>query len=218
MSSLAQSIIEKLSDLSGLTAYGAILGLLLLCGLGLPLPEDITLIGAGILSSPDFQSISIFGAIAAGLTGVLLGDAFMYFLGRTYGRRAFELPIIRSILTPRRVALAERKVLRNSKFICFTARFLPGLRSPIFLTAGIMGVRPIVFFGLDGLAAMISVPAWVFFGHWFGENMDMAFKFAKRAQMYILIFMVVLIAGYFLYRRYRRRRRAANLMRHMTRV
>src|ERR1051325_1458636 len=129
----------------------------------------------------------------------------MFSLGRFYGRKAFQLPIIRSIMTPKRIALAERKVLRNSKFICFTARFLPGLRSPIFLTAGIMGVRPIVFFSLDGIAAMISVPAWVFFGHCFGENMDMAFKFAKRAQTYVLIFMVVLIAGYFLYRRYRRR-------------
>lgn len=214
MSSLAQSIISYLTEFDGPTAYAAILGMLLLCGLGVPLPEDITLIAAGILAA--VGSISMPGAIIAGFVGVMAGDAFMFYLGRIYGRHAFELPIIRSILTPRRVAMAERKVLRNSKFICFTARFLPGLRSPIFLTAGMMGVRPVIFFGLDGFAALISVPVWVFVGHWFGENFDTALKFAERIQISLLIAVVVLVVGYFWYRRAKKNRRAAKIMRRMS--
>lgn len=215
MSSLSESIIEFLSNLDGLTAYSAILGFLLLCGLGLPIPEDITLIAAGILSSPGVNAISMHGAIIAGLFGVMAGDAFMFYLGRTYGRKAFELPIIRSILTPRRVAMAERKVLRNSKFVCFTGRFLPGLRSPIFLTAGILGVRPIIFFALDGFAALISVPFWVIVGHWFGQNLDTAMEFAKKIQVSLGIAVVLLIVGYFSYRRISRMRRGSRLMRFM---
>ncbi len=213
MSSIKETLIANLSQLEGLPAYSAIVGLLLICGLGVPLPEDITLIAAGILSS--MGSISLWGAMAAGFFGVLLGDAFLYTVGRTYGRRAFQLPLIRVIMTPRRVALAERKIMRNSHFICFTARFLPGLRSPVFLMAGIMGVRPIVFYGLDGLAALISVPVWVLVGNWLGENQDMVFQIAKRVQLSFLGGLAVLVAAYFIFRRVRKRRRAQRLHQRM---
>lgn len=215
MSSFKEFLITSLSQLDGWTAYSAIIGLLLICGLGVPLPEDITLIAAGIMASPAVGAISLWGAILAGLFGVLAGDAFLYTLGRIYGRRAFTLPIIRSIMTPQRIALAEKKILRNSHFICFTARFLPGLRSPVFLTAGIMGVRPIVFYALDGFAALISVPVIVLIGHFVGENLDHAMKIAERLQMGILVALVVLIVGYVLWRRHRKNRRAQRLMFYM---
>ena len=213
MSSIKEILISNLSQLDGYTAYSAIVGLLLICGLGVPLPEDITLIGAGMLAS--LGSITFPGAVLAGFFGVMAGDAFLYTVGRVYGRKAFGLPLIRSIMTPRRVALAERKIIRNSHFICFIARFLPGLRSPVFLMSGIMGVRPIVFYGLDGLAALISVPFWVYVGFWLGENIDTAFKVAERIQVSIAAVVVVAIAIYIFQRRFRKNRRAQRLMFHM---
>lgn len=210
MFSIKEYLINTLSQLEGWHAYSAIVGLLLICGLGVPLPEDITLIAAGILSA--LGSISIWGAILVGLFGVLAGDAFLYTMGRIYGRKAFDLPFLRTILTPRRVALAERKILRNSHFICFTARFLPGLRSPVFLLSGIMGVRPLVFYGLDGFAALISVPLWVFLGHWVGENLDLAMKIAERVQLSLAAIVGVLVALYFGIRRWRKARRAQRLV------
>ena len=214
MLQIKQQLIDTLSQLEGWTAYSAIVGLLLICGLGVPLPEDITLAAAGILSA--LGSISIYGAIAAGFFGVMAGDAFLYTVGRVYGRRAFGLPLIRAIMTPRRIALAERKLLRNSLFICFTARFLPGLRSPIFLMAGITGVRPIVFYGLDGFAALISVPLWVLIGHFVGENLDVALKVVEKVQLSLLAVTAALVASYVGYRRYRKVRRAQRLMHYMT--
>jgi membrane protein DedA with SNARE-associated domain len=215
MSAIKDLLFDFLSQLEGFKAYSAIVGLLLICGLGVPIPEDITLIGAGILASPAVGSISVYGGVCAGLLGVLLGDAFLYNLGRTYGRKAFSLPLIRTIMTPRRIALAERKVLRNSHFICFTARFLPGLRSPVFLTAGIMGVRPAVFYGLDGFAAMISVPIWVGVGYWVGENLDVAMRIAKEIQLTLGLFVLILAGGYVAFRRCRKTRRAQRLMFYM---
>ena len=211
--SYKEALINSISQLEGFPAYSAIVGLLLICGLGVPLPEDITLIAAGMLAS--LGSITMPGAMLAGFLGVLAGDAFLYTVGRVYGRKAFQLPIIRSILTPRRVALAERKMLRNSHFICFTARFLPGLRSPIFLLSGIMGVRPLVFYGLDGFAAAISVPLWVYVGFWLGENLDEALHVAEKIQLSLAGGILVAIVSYIGWRRWRKNRRAQRLMFYM---
>ncbi len=192
-------IVSFLSALHGPAGYGAVLGVLLICGLGVPIPEDITLLAAGIMAA--LGSISLPGAIVVGMIGVLIGDAFMFYMGRVYGKKAFKFPIIRTILTPERIQMAEKKIRNNSKFICFTARFLPGLRSPVFLTAGAMGVSPWTFFALDGFAALISVPAWILVGWWFGQNIDVALKIAKDIQIFILVGLVCLVAGYFIYKK-----------------
>ena len=192
-------LVSFLSNLHGPVGYAAVLGMLLICGLGVPIPEDITLLAAGIMAA--LGSISLPGAMIVGMVGVLAGDAFMFYMGRIYGKRAFKFPVIRTILTPERIQMAEQKIRGNSKFICFTARFLPGLRSPVFLTAGAMGVSPWVFFALDGFAAIISVPAWILVGWWFGQNIDVALAVAKDIQIFILVGLVCLVAGYFIYKK-----------------
>lgn len=202
-----ETLITTLSGLSGLTAYGAILGMLLVCGLGVPIPEDITLVSAGILAA--LGNISLAGALIAGFVGVMLGDTILFFVGRKYGRRVFDSPLFNKFFTPKRMALAEQKVLRNSRFICFTARFLPGLRSPIFLTAGALGVRPMIFWTLDGLAALISVPVWVILGWWVGNNIDDALAHVKQIQTILMISVGTLIVLYLSWRWYRRRRLAS---------
>lgn len=214
MTSIKETLITSIAQLDGATAYSAIVGLLLICGLGVPLPEDITLIAAGMVAA--LGQITLWGAMLAGFFGVMAGDAFLYTMGRLYGRKAFELPLIRTIMTPKRIALAERKMVRNSHFICFTARFLPGLRSPVFLLAGAMGVRPIVFYGLDGFAALISVPFWVWVGYFLGANLDEALKVVEKIQLSIGITVVLAIIGYVFFRRWRKRKRAERLRGYMS--
>ena len=75
MEAFKELLLTNLSQLDGFAAYSAIVGLLLICGLGVPLPEDITLIAAGILASPAVGSISLPGAMIAGFFGVMIGDA-----------------------------------------------------------------------------------------------------------------------------------------------
>lgn len=199
-------LIMFLSGFSGFTAYAAILGVLLACGLGVPIPEDITLIAAGILAA--LKSISLPGAMIVGFVGVMLGDCILFYLGRKYGYRVFTLPGFRSIFTEKRIQIARQKVLTNSKFICFTARFLPGLRAPIFLTAGIMGVPPLVFLLLDGFAALISVPVWVYLGWLLGDNLDHALETAIKAQKYVIAAVAVFVFIYVAWKIYSARRTA----------
>ncbi len=196
-SSLIHKIIEFLSALSGFHAYGLILGVLFVCGMGVPIPEDITLITAGLLAGQG--KISFAGAMIVGFFGVLVGDTILFLVGQRFGRRVFTWPVFNKIFTEARIVKAELQIMTHAKKICFTARFMPGLRAPIFLTAGIMKVPFKTFFFQDGLAALLSVPVWIYLGYWFSDNIDAALDFAKDINTVIIAVLVIGIAGFFYY-------------------
>lgn len=194
---IAMKLLDLFQSLGPGEAYALILGVLFACSMGLPIPEDITLITAGILAS--LGTISFPGAMIAGFVGVLVGDGILFFLGRRFGPRVYSFPLFRRLWTPERIANAEARIRKHGKLICFMARFMPGLRAPIYLTAGTMGVKPIVFILADGIAALISVPVWIYAGYWFGSNIDGVLAFAKKMNTGILSVLGVAILGYILY-------------------
>lgn len=201
-SGLAYSILSFFAGLSGPVAYSAIFGVLIICGFGVPIPEDITIISAGILVSTG--SISLAGAYFVCFLGILGGDFCLFYIGHRYGKKAFKWKIFRRIFTPDRIQLAEDKVQSNAKFICFIARFLPGIRSIVFLTAGAMKVPFRTFILQDGFAALISVPVWIELGRFAGNNLEKAIQIAKEFHIYIFIFIAIAFIIYFLYKRRRK--------------
>jgi len=68
----------------------------LLCGFGLPVPEDITLVSGGVISGLDLANPHIM--LAVGLAGVLIGDSTMFLGGRIFGYRIQRLRLFRKIL------------------------------------------------------------------------------------------------------------------------
>lgn len=118
--SSAAKVITFITAFTGWKAYAAILGVLTVCGLGVPIPEDVSLIAAGILAS--MNNISLTGALLAGFVGVMIGDTILYVAGRKFGRRVFTLPLFRRIFTPERIALAEKRFLETpSSFVSLPA-------------------------------------------------------------------------------------------------
>jgi membrane protein DedA with SNARE-associated domain len=79
------------------------------------------------------------------------------------------------------------------------ARFMPGLRTPIFMTCGIYQVSFWKFLTLDGLAALISVPVWVYVGVIFGENLELLEQKIRQFQVGIYSLLGGLIALGILY-------------------
>jgi membrane protein DedA with SNARE-associated domain len=200
---LAERLIAALRDLDGTTAYVAILVLLGLCGLGLPMPEDIILITAGFLAS--MGKFSPVSAVLAGMVGVLSGDALLFFVGRRFGPAVFRWRLVRALISPEQQARAQARILENGSFICFIARFLPGLRSPIYLIAGTMGIEPRTYLVLDFTAAAISVPFWVGFGWYFGDKIESGLALAARFQWVTLAVAALVVGLYVGWRRWRSR-------------
>jgi len=190
--SYAAKIFAFVVALSGFQAYGAIIVILFVCGLGVPIPEDVTLFAAGFLA---FKGrISLTGAFIVGFVGVLIGDSLLFMIGRLFGKRVFSWPFFRRIFTPERVEMATKKIQERGKVICFTSRFIPGLRAPIYLTAGVMRIPFITFLTMDGLAALISVPVWVYMAYHFGDKVELLFEFAKNTNIGIGLILLLIFA------------------------
>ena len=80
---------------------------LLLCGVGLPLPEEVTLIASGLLVHQGRADFFVITVVCA--TAILLGDSIPYWLGRRYGLSALRIRWVKRILHPERFALLEER-------------------------------------------------------------------------------------------------------------
>lgn len=196
-----------ISHLSVMTPFGAyvwLIGILLLCGLGLPIPEDIALIAAGYLSYKGV--LHLHKAFAVCFCAVLLGDTFAFFLGRWFGRRMLARPCARRYFTPRRQRRVRAYFRKFGSKVVFLGRFTPGLRFSIFFSGGMLHLRPSVFFIYDFMAAVISVPVLVYLAHLFGGQIDRVVSFARHTEHGIMLLLGILV-GVIVLRGYRRHRR-----------
>jgi membrane protein DedA with SNARE-associated domain len=196
-------LLDFVADMVGFRAYLTILLALLAGGIGVPLPEDITLFIAGIMA---YQGrIWLPGAFWVGFFGVLGADNLLYLMGRFFGRRMLTWPMFRRVLTPERMQKAENRIRNKAPVICFTVRFMPGMRAPVYLTAGILRVSWPVFIVMDGLAALISVPVWVYLAYYLGGELEQLLSIVGRAK-FGFIGLLILLALVYLSRRWKRRR------------
>ena len=81
----------------------------------------------------------------------------------------------------------QDKVHHYGNRILFVSRFLPGLRAPIFITAGISRKVPYwKFLLMDGSAALISVPIWVYAGYYFAYDLDSLIHWVKKSEHFVI--------------------------------
>ena len=151
--------------------YAAVFFVLVVCGFGIPIPEDVTLVAGGVISGLGYTNVHIMFFV--GMAGVLVGDGLMFVLGRIYGTQILRFRPIAKLIPPKRYAQVQQQFDKHGNRVLFVARFIPGLRSPIFLTAGMSGkVSFWQWLIMDGLAALISVPIWIYLGDFGAENRD----------------------------------------------
>lgn len=171
--------------------YLAVFCVLVACGFGAPIPEDIALVAGGVicgLSENMNYAINVHYMVAIALCGVILGDGIMFTLGRYLGPRVTRLPGLKHIITPQNYAKIQEKAHKHGDKILFVARFLPGLRAPIFIISGISHrVSLLKFLAMDGAAALISVPVWVYLGYFFAYDIDDVIKYVRKGEVFILV-------------------------------
>ncbi|MCZ8239659.1 MAG: DedA family protein [Leptospiraceae bacterium] len=191
-------LLTQLIEFFSSYGYLAVFGILIACGFGLPVPEDISLVAGGVISGLGFTNPHIMFLV--GMAGVLMGDSLVFLVGKRYGEKALKIPFISRLLGPETFAQVQEKFHKYGFWVVFFGRFMPGLRMPIYFTAGTSGkISFIRFFITDGTAALISVPIWVYLGYFFALNLDELMEWVRRSQITVLISIAVIIAGVFLF-------------------
>lgn len=188
---MLENFLDWLSNIPGEWALFFVIFLLLLCGLGLPLPEEIPIIAAGYLSYLEIVSLPV--AIVLVMAAVLIGDVLLYGIGYRYGNRIFTINAFKNMLTPARMAKANHYFQRWGNRVVFIARFVAGVRGTVFLTAGILKMPFRRFVLLDGSAALITIPLNIFIVHRFGEEIGTTIVYLKEFKRFISLVLFLAI-------------------------
>lgn len=195
------------------TDYGylAVLFVLIICGFGVPIPEDITLVSGGIIAGLYPEQVNVHIMLLVSMFGVLFGDSVMFWLGRIYGARILRVRLIRKFLTVQRLRMVRAKFEQYGNRVLFVARFLPGLRAPIYMVSGITRrVSYLRFLLLDFFAAIISVPVWVYLGYYGANKRDWLMAQIKTGQtsIFILLGILAVFIGWKVYKAKKEKRQA----------
>jgi membrane protein DedA with SNARE-associated domain len=191
-----ERLVDFLLNFYGPTPYFLIFGILLACGLGLPIPEDITLFSAGLLAY--YGVTDLYPMIAVAFVGVILGDLMIFALGHTYGRKLTKKWFFHRLLPDERLNVVQKRFRERGNGLVFLARFMPGLRAPIYFSAGTLKLPYRVFLFYDGVAAAISVPAIIGAVYVFGDELDRVVRVIRKVEhsvFAIVALAVLLILG-----------------------
>lgn len=194
-----------LQALFGEFQYLAPFVVLLLCGVGLPLPEEVTLIGSGILL---FQGrVEFVPIVLVCSSAILIGDSIPFWLGRRYGLSALKVRWVARVLHPERFQRLQRRFEMHGNWATFACRFFAGIRIPGYFMAGMMNMSYPRFLALDALGVAISVPISIYAGKVFGGQVERLENTVANLNL-ILAFLVLSLVMILVLRSRNRRRRA----------
>jgi membrane protein DedA with SNARE-associated domain len=187
--------------------YPGIVLVLILGGLGLPVPEEAPVILAAVLSRKGAMWWPV--ALTSCLAGVLAGDFVVYFLGYFYGEKVLSFRLTRKFLTKAREVQIKGYFHRHGVKILILARFAVGFRTAAYLTAGILRLPALKLLAADLFAASLSTFAMFGLGYWFADWIETGMREIKD---YLVVVVVTIAATWLLVRYYRARRRAGQLV------
>lgn len=198
-------MLEFLNGYSAHLTYTLLFVLLLLCGLGFPMAEELVLLaGGGFVASGVLDPLLM---LLVNFLGVLIGDVFLFSLGRGVSSRLSRSPRFTHWFA-HKLARGRPLFARYGSTTIFLARFVPGLRAPAFLIAGTMQMPLWRFVGIDTLASLIFVPALCGIGYLFADQIDMIAAWFRHTERALGTLVVVALLGW-LCRRYWRKRKSS---------
>ncbi len=122
-------------------------------GAGVIVPGETLVIVGGFYAR--IGELWLPGVAMVAVVGAVLGDNLGYWLGRRFGRGFFERHGRKLLVTPERLATAERYYAQHGGVTVFLGRFIPVVRSVGSIAAGISRMEWKRFFVYDLAGALI---------------------------------------------------------------
>jgi membrane-associated protein len=133
-------------------AYAILFALAFLDALIPIVPSETSVITAGVVASQGDLSLWLVVVFAA--AGAIAGDNTAYFVGWRFGRRINDR-FFTSEKSKKRIAWAQRQVEERGGELIVIARFIPGGRTAVTLSAGTLGYPWRKFIVFDAIAGFI---------------------------------------------------------------
>jgi len=152
-------------------------------------PSETAIITLGVATAGSTDPrIGVLIALAA--AGAWLGDNFNYLLGRWFGPW-----VVRRFLSGERGtkqrAWAERSLEHYGARLIVACRFIPGGRTAVTLTCGLIGYRRRSFMSATAIAAVI----WACYAFFIGRLGGQAFEDKPWAGLLLALGVVLVISG-----------------------
>lgn len=190
--------------------YVFLIGMMLLSAVGLPFPEEATLVSVGVLAYmgahpetypppfPNAPHVHANTAAVVAFLAVFVSDFLIYGMGRMFGRRIFEWKPVKSVLSEENRIRIENWTQKYGAYACGIFRFTPGIRFPGHLACGMLRFPAWKFGLIDGVAALISVPTQILLLAHYGETI---LRILKQFKLVVLALLLVALL-FILYRKF----------------
>ncbi len=194
--------------------YTFLIVMMLLSAVGLPFPEEATLLSVGFLAymglnpdqfPPPYEGaphVDPKNAALVAFLAVFCSDFLIYGIGRLFGRRIFELRPLKAILSSENRMRIENWTQKYGAYACGIFRFTPGVRFPGHLACGMLKFPAWKFALIDGIAALISVPTQILLLAHYGQPI---LQFLKQFKLIVLCLLIIVLIV-FLYKKYAAKR------------
>ena len=184
--------------------YAGIFILLILGEIGLPFPEDATLILSGFFIA---QKVTRpLPTIMVVYCGLLLTDFSLYWVGKKYGRKVVEHRRFHRILSAERLLTLEEKFKKWGIYVVFVGRHFLGIRAQIFLAAGVMRMSTLKFIMADAASAILTMTLMVGIGFLGGNSIEILQKDVKRIEHIGILILAILFTGWIVYKYFKNKK------------
>lgn len=178
--------------------YVGLFVLLILGGIGLPFPEDATLILCGFLIAHNI--VGAVPVIIVVYIGLLLADFFLYFVGRKYGRMIVTHKRFHKILSPERFSVIENQFNKRGSLIILFGRHLLGLRAQLFIMAGVMKMPASKFILIDAFTSIFTMALMIGAGYLGGNSLQVLKKDITRLEHAAILLIVLFLVIYLFFK------------------
>ena len=186
--------------------YPAIFIFILLGSIGFPFPEDAILILSGFLISDGV--IGLLPAFIVIYSGLLLSDFLLYSVGKKYGRMIVAHKRFKKIVSAEKLSFFEKKFNDRGALLILVGRHIVGLRTQIFLAAGVMKMPPLKFLIMDAVSSVLTIGLMVGAGYIGGNSLQVVKQDVAKLEHMAILVVVIALAVYMLYRFFKSRKGA----------
>lgn len=180
--------------------YAEVLLALVATGFGLPVPEEVPILVAGVLVGHEETALRWYVMLPVLFAGVVAADFALYCAGRLWGGKLLESGFAqRNIIKPEVRAKLERNFADHGIVVLLGVRLLPGVRASAFLLAGVLKVPFSRFLAAELIYAIPIVNVLFWLAYLLSEQVSEVVFGMVEFNSWLPVAVVCFVAGLLMY-------------------